>query len=127
LTPPIDLEPFEFEHNGEFFHSETPSNESNEPRLIYLGVSRPGSDVLIPPSASLIERIGIPEIRQLKETEYGECLFYIKIVQWIDWETVVVDYGSHDGPLSGGGADGVKLRFVDGEWTVIETGSFWVS
>ena len=126
LTPPANLEAFEFVREGELFHAETRSSERIEPRLIYLGVSRPGSDVLVPPSSALIESIGIPEIRQFRETVDGEFLFYIKILKWIDWETVEVDYGSH-GALSGGGADGVKLKFTDGEWTIIETGSYWVS
>jgi hypothetical protein len=126
-TPPTDLEPFEFEHDGEIVRTEVLAGELLEPGLIYLGISRSDSDVLVPPSQSLIEKIGIPEIRPLKDTKDGECLFYIKIVKWIDWETVIVDYGSHDGPLSGGGSNGVKLRFVDGEWTIIEYDSFWVS
>jgi len=127
LAPSPALDPVEFEHDGETHRWDPNSGESGETTLIYFGFSRAGSDALVPPSKSLIDQIGISEIRALKDTEDGECLFYIKIVEWIDWETVIVDYGSVFGPLSGGGANGVELKHTDGKWEIIDVESDWIS
>ena len=88
--------------------------------------SRPGSKVFVPPDETLLEKIDIEYVRA-GEIDEADHNFYIRIIEWVDWNTVIVDYGSVRGPLSGGGADGMKLQYIDGNWIIIDDGTDWIS
>ena len=126
----IDFEGLEYQSDleNELYGSEPTSLPARktpeiEPFEICFFFSRPGHKVLVPAEKTLLEQIDLDYVRA-GEVEHH---FYVKIIEWIDWNTVILDFGSVRGPLNGGGARGMKLQYVDGKWIIIEEGSYWVS
>ena len=90
--------------------------------LHYLWVSRPESDDFAPISVSMLEQIGISWIKRSdSDNDIPKC--FVKIVKWIDRETVELDFRTTNGP------DATKqkcmiIRHSNGKWRVLD---FWSS
>lgn len=117
----------EFEFEGETYNSKTEPAADTFNRPLFVGARRTGSNVLTPPSPRFLQDVGISGLEPMTDLGSEYPFFYIKIVKWIDWNTVIVDYGYVEGPLAGGGADGATYRFKDGVWEMVDAGSYWVS
>ena len=118
---------FEFELDGETYNSKPASTLPDSTDTLFVGIGHTGSDALSPPSLKFLDEVNVPGLTPMTGLDDEHPFFYIKIVRWVDWETVIVDYGSVDGPLAGGGADSVTYRHKDGTWELVDYGSHWVS
>ena len=117
----------ERELDGVVYNAKPSMDSSASTDTVFVGIGHTGSDSLTAPSRKFLNAVDIPGLTPMAGTEDEHPFFYIKIIRWVDWQTVVVDYGSVDGPLAGGGVDGATYRYKDGTWELVDYGSHWVS
>ena len=122
----LDLD-IEFEFDGEIYNSRPSVTSVDSTDALFVGIGHTGSDAIAPPSLKFLNEVDISGLTPMTGSDDEYPFFYMKVVRWIDWDTVVVDWGSVDGPLAGGGADSATYRFTDGSWELVDDGSYWIS
>lgn len=96
----------------------------SEPGL-FIGIGRPNSAGLRAPSLDFLEEVGVSGIEPMTSKADGFPFFYVHFKDWIDWNTVVIDFGLVNAPESGLGMDGATCTFEDGSWKIIHGNRMW--
>ena len=117
----IEMQPPEFEHEGVRYNV-----DKAEP-IVCFAVGQNGNRDWIPPSEALMQEIALANVQPFVNLDEKVGVYCIHNIRWLDWETVLIDYGTYYDPLSAHGANNVKLRLVDGEWQYVDAGSAWLS
>ena len=104
----------------------------NEPNLlghedaIYLASGIPQDSKWTKVEPEFFKAIGIDEIRPLDDSKEIN-VFYVGNINWIDWRTVVVDFGLIHTTGQGYGFEKAKYRLVNGNWSRVENGTEWIT
>lgn len=96
----------------------------SEPGL-FIGIGRPHSAGLTAPSSEFMEEVGVTGIEPMISKANGFPFFYVHFKDWIDWQTVVIDFGLINAPESGRGMDGATYTLEDGSWKLIHVNPMW--
>jgi len=72
------------------------------------------------PSNELIAKINIDGLRAVSNCTETDAVCFVGNINWPDWNTVVVNFGTSHNLHEAAGSDSVKLEYINGTWEMPE-------
>ena len=103
------------------------NTESRSEDVVYFALGHPADAKWTTPSSELLEKIDLKNVLPENERRSGNVIFFVGDINWIDWGTVIVDYGFYRSQNECSGTERATLHHTGEEWTITENGTLWIA